>query len=91
MTEQRSAGLRFRQALEVEKPLQIIGTVNAYAAMMAKQVGYKAIYLSGAGVANYSYGLPDLGMTSLDNVLEDEVEKKVQQAIKTGLHLVKNW
>lgn len=71
MTEQRSAGLRFRQALEVEKPLQIIGTVNAYAAMMAKQVGYKAIYLSGAGVANYSYGLPDLGMTSLDNVLED--------------------
>src|SRR5690606_20713775 len=71
MTEQMSAGLRFRQALEVEKPLQIMGTVNAYAAMMAKQVGYKAIYLSGAGVANYSYGLPDLGMTSLDNVLED--------------------
>ena len=71
MTQKTSAGLRFRQSLEVEKPLQIIGTVNAYAAMMAKQVGYKAIYLSGAGVANYSYGLPDLGMTSLDNVLED--------------------
>jgi 2-methylisocitrate lyase-like PEP mutase family enzyme len=50
MTEQTSAGLRFRQALEVEKPLQIIGTVNAYAAMMAKQAGYKAIYVSGAGV-----------------------------------------
>lgn len=66
-----SAGLRFRQALEAEQPLQIMGTVNAYAAMMAKQVGYKAIYLSGAGVANYSYGLPDLGITSLDNVLTD--------------------
>jgi methylisocitrate lyase len=51
--------------------LQILGTVNAYAAMMATQVGYKAIYLSGAGVANYSYGLPDLGMTSLDDVLTD--------------------
>ena len=61
MTQQMSAGLRFRQALEVEKPLQIIGTVNAYAAMMAKEVGYKAIYVSGAGVANYSYGLPGGG------------------------------
>ncbi|MFC3901447.1 methylisocitrate lyase [Acinetobacter marinus] len=66
-----SAGARFRAALLEENPLQIMGTVNAYAAMMAKQVGYRAIYLSGAGVANYSYGLPDLGMTSLDNVLED--------------------
>ncbi|MDO4223538.1 MAG: methylisocitrate lyase [Acinetobacter sp.] len=71
MTEHLSAGQRFRQALATEKPLQIMGTVNAYAAMMAKQVGYKAIYLSGAGVANYSYGLPDLGITSLDNVLTD--------------------
>jgi len=50
MTQQMSAGLRFRQALEAEKPLQIMGTVNAYAAMLATQVGYKAIYLSGAGV-----------------------------------------
>jgi methylisocitrate lyase len=83
MTEQRSAGLRFRQALEVEKPLQIIGTVNAYAAMMAKQVGYKAIYLSGAGVANYSYGLPDLGMTSLDNVLEDV--RRITERVDTPL------
>ncbi len=71
MSQSTSAGLRFRQAIAAEKPLQIMGTVNAYAAMMAKQVGYKAIYLSGAGVANYSYGLPDLGMTSLDNVLTD--------------------
>lgn len=66
-----SAGRRFRDALAREKPLQIMGTVNAYAAMMATDVGYQAIYLSGAGVANYSYGLPDLGMTSLDEVLTD--------------------
>jgi methylisocitrate lyase len=66
-----SAGRRFREALAKESPLQIIGTVNAYAAMMARDVGYNAIYLSGAGVANYSYGLPDLAMTSLDDVLID--------------------
>ena len=66
-----SPGARFRLALHDEKPLQIMGTVNAYAAMMAARVGYRAIYLSGAGVANYSYGLPDLGMTSLDDVLTD--------------------
>lgn len=71
MTATNSAGRRFRDALAAEKPLQILGTVNAYAAMMATQVGYKAIYLSGAGVANYSYGLPDLGITSLDDVLTD--------------------
>lgn len=71
MSQSNSAGRRFRDALAVENPLQILGTVNAYAAMMATQVGYKAIYLSGAGVANYSYGLPDLGMTSLDDVLTD--------------------
>jgi methylisocitrate lyase len=64
-------GGRFRRALAEEKPLQIIGTVNAYAAMMAERVGYRAIYLSGAGVANYSFGLPDLGMTSLEDVLAD--------------------
>ncbi|MFK7886486.1 MAG: methylisocitrate lyase [Gammaproteobacteria bacterium] len=66
-----SAGRRFRDALASESPLQIPGTINAYHAMMAEQVGYKAIYLSGAGVANASYGLPDLGMTSLNDVLED--------------------
>lgn len=71
MSQSNSAGRRLRDALAVEKPLQILGTVNAYAAMMATEVGYKAIYLSGAGVANYSYGLPDLGMTSLDDVLTD--------------------
>ncbi|HTO58512.1 MAG TPA: methylisocitrate lyase [Pseudomonadales bacterium] len=71
MTDQTSAGGRLRAALAVERPLQIVGAINAYSAMMAERVGYKALYLSGAGVANASYGLPDLGMTSLDDVLDD--------------------
>ena len=71
MTQTLTAGGRLRLAIREEKPLQIIGTVNAYVAMMARQTGYRAIYLSGAGVSNYSYGLPDLGMTSLDDVLTD--------------------
>ena len=66
-----SAGKKFRQALADNKPLQIVGTINAYTAMMAKQIGHQAIYLSGGGVANASYGLPDLGMTSLNDVLVD--------------------
>ncbi len=66
-----SAGKKFREALAQTKPLQIVGTINAYAAMMAEQIGHKAIYLSGGGVANASYGLPDLGMTSLNDVLVD--------------------
>lgn len=66
-----SAGKRFREALSVEKPLQIIGTINAYAALLAKEAGYRAIYLSGAGVANASLGVPDLGITTLQDVLED--------------------
>jgi methylisocitrate lyase len=64
-------GQRFRQALKNNQPLQIVGTINAYTAMMAKQIGHQAIYLSGGGVANASYGLPDLGMTSLNDVLVD--------------------
>jgi methylisocitrate lyase len=66
-----SAGRRFKEALKAEKPLQIVGTINAYTALLAQRAGFKAIYLSGAGVANASYGLPDLGITSLDNVAED--------------------
>ena len=66
-----SLGAVFRQAILQERPLQIAGTVNAYCALMAKRAGYRAIYLSGAGVANASYGLPDLGMTSLEDVLID--------------------
>lgn len=66
-----SAGKKFRQALINNKPLQIVGTINAYTAMMAEKIGHQAIYLSGGGVANASYGLPDLGMTSLNDVLVD--------------------
>lgn len=66
-----SAGKKFRIALANNKPLQIVGTINAYTAMMAKAIGHHAIYLSGGGVANASYGLPDLGMTSLNDVLAD--------------------
>jgi len=61
----------FREAISQENPLQIIGTINAISALMAKQAGFKAIYLSGAGVANASFGLPDLGMTTRTEVLED--------------------
>lgn len=66
-----SAGLRFRQALKDESPLQIAGTINAYSALLAERAGFRAIYLSGGGVANASYGLPDLGITQLSDVLED--------------------
>ena len=66
-----SAGGRFRAALEAENPLQIVGAINAYAAIMAERVGFSAIYLSGGGVAAASYGLPDLGITSMDDVLAD--------------------
>lgn len=65
------AGKRFRDAIQTEKPLQVVGTINAYSAILAESAGYRAIYLSGAGVANASYGLPDLGLTSLNDVLED--------------------
>ena len=67
----RSAGARFRQAVATQSPLQVVGAVNAYCAMMAEQTGHHAIYFSGGGVANASYGLPDLGMTDLHDVLED--------------------
>ena len=71
MTNNMTAGARLRRAVAAERPLQVVGAINAYHAMMAERVGYRAIYLSGGGVAAASYGLPDLGMTSLDNVLED--------------------
>lgn len=66
-----SAGLKLRQAIAANNPLQLVGTINAYTAMMAERVGHQALYLSGAGVANASFGLPDLGMTSLNDVCED--------------------
>src|SRR6188768_713346 len=66
-----SAGAKFRQALKEEKPLQIPGAINAYHAILAKASGFKAIYLSGGGVAAGSLGLPDLGISNLDDVLVD--------------------
>ncbi|MBV9317913.1 MAG: methylisocitrate lyase, partial [Gammaproteobacteria bacterium] len=66
-----SAGARLRAALEIERPLQLVGATNAYAALLAQRAGFRALYLSGAGVANASFGLPDLGITSLNDVCED--------------------
>ncbi|HTD30033.1 MAG TPA: methylisocitrate lyase [Steroidobacteraceae bacterium] len=71
MSEMQAAGARLRAAVDEERPLQVVGTINAYAALLAQRAGFKAIYLSGAGVANASFGLPDLGMTSLNDVCED--------------------
>ena len=66
-----TSGCRFRQNLDAERPLQVVGVINAYCARLAERAGFRALYLSGAGVANASFGLPDLGMTSLSDVLED--------------------
>ncbi len=66
-----SAGARLRAAVEAERPLQVVGTINAYAALLAARAGFRAIYLSGAGVANASFGLPDLGITSRNDVCEE--------------------
>ena len=67
----QSAGAKFRAAVQAEKPLQVIGTINAYHARLAERTGYKAIYLSGGGVAAGSLGLPDLGISTMDDVLTD--------------------
>lgn len=66
-----SPGRRLRSAVEAECPLQVAGTINAYCALLAERAGFHAIYLSGAGVANGAFGIPDLGMTTLQNVLEE--------------------
>ncbi|MBV8343198.1 MAG: methylisocitrate lyase [Gammaproteobacteria bacterium] len=66
-----TAGGRLRAAVEAERPLQLVGTINAYGARLAERAGFRAIYLSGAGVANASFGFPDLGITSLSDVCED--------------------
>lgn len=78
-----SAGARFRAAIAAEKPLQIIGAINAYHAMLATQSGFKAIYLSGGGVAAGSLGLPDLGISSLEDVLVDV--RRITDAVDTPL------
>jgi methylisocitrate lyase len=78
-----SAGARFRAALKAEKPLQIIGAINAYHAMLATQTGFKALYLSGGGVAAGSLGLPDLGISTLEDVLIDV--RRITDAVDTPL------
>ena len=83
MTKPISAGVRFRAALKAEKPLQIIGAINAYHAMLATQSGFQAIYLSGGGVAAGSLGLPDLGISSLEDVLIDV--RRITDAVDTPL------
>lgn len=83
MTKPISAGARFRAALKAEKPLQIIGAINAYHAMLATQTGFKALYLSGGGVAAGSLGLPDLGISTLEDVLIDV--RRITDAVDTPL------
>lgn len=76
-------GQRFRHALAENSPLQIMGTINAYTALMATKIGHKAIYISGGACANASYGLPDLGMTSMNDVLEDA--RRITAVVDTPL------
>ena len=83
MTQLTSAGARFRAAIVAEKPLQIIGAINAYHAMLATQTGFKALYLSGGGVAAGSLGLPDLGISMLEDVLIDV--RRITDAVDTPL------
>lgn len=71
MTQATSAGAKFRAAVAAEQPLQVIGAVNAYSALLAEHTGFKALYLSGGGVAASSCGIPDLGITTLEDVLID--------------------
>ena len=71
MNAKPSAGARLRAAMQAERPLQLVGAINAYCALLAERAGFRALYLSGAGVANASYGLPDLGLTTLNDVCED--------------------
>src|SRR5688572_19757748 len=78
-----SPGAKLRAAVDAERPLQVAGTVNAFCAMLAERAGFKAIYLSGAGVANASFGLPDLGITTLNDVCEDI--RRITQATRLPL------
>lgn len=78
-----SAGARFRAALAAEKPLQVIGAINAYHAILAQQSGFKALYLSGGGVAAGSLGLPDLGISTLEDVLVDV--RRITDRVETPL------
>ena len=76
-------GYKFRQAIADNNPLMVVGAVNAYCAKMAEMAGHKALYLSGAGVANASFGLPDLAITTLNDVAEDS--RRITQATNLPL------
>src|SRR3982751_4936453 len=78
-----SAGSNLRKAVEEEVPLQVVGTINAYCARLAERAGFKALYLSGAGVANASFGLPDLAITTMNDVIEDA--RRITQAVDLPL------
>src|SRR5271167_3968863 len=78
-----SPGSRLRAALEAERPLQVPGVINAYCALLAEMAGFKALYLSGAGVANASFGLPDLAITTMNDVAEDA--RRITQAVDLPL------
>ena len=82
-TKSHTAGARFRTALSAERPLQVVGVIHAYAAILAAHAGFRALYLSGAGVANASYGVPDIGLTTLDDVLIDV--RRITRATKLPL------
>src|SRR5690348_1274647 len=84
MSESPSAGARFRAALVAESPLQVVGAITAYAGLMARRVGYRALYLSGGGVAANSLGMPDLGISTMEDVLTDA--RRIVDA--TGLPLL---
>src|SRR6476469_8513442 len=83
MTQHESAGARFRAAVAAESPLQVMGAITAYAGLMAKRVGYKALYLSGGGVAANSLGVPDLGISTMEDVLTDA--RRIVDATKMPL------
>jgi len=83
MINNKTPGEVFRELLKKNNPLQIVGCINAYCAVMAEKVGHKSIYLSGAGVANASFGMPDLGITSLGDVVEDS--KRITSVTNTPL------
>jgi methylisocitrate lyase len=78
-----SSGKKFRKLVAESRPLQIVGAVNAYSALMAEKIGHQSIYLSGGGVAASSFGVPDLGITSLADVLEDA--KRITQVTSLPL------
>ncbi|MBP3966430.1 methylisocitrate lyase [Paenibacillus lignilyticus] len=82
-TNRSSPGSRLREALQQEKPLQVAGVIHAYAALLAESAGFRALYVSGAGVANASYGLPDLGITTQGDVLEDV--RRISSAVELPL------